>query len=176
MPSSDPRMPEPAAVPLMSRTAWSGALSGVGAAAFVDETFFHQLLHWHHFYDKSTATVGLVSDGLFHAGGFTCIVVGLFLMADTLRRDGFVPKRWWGALLVGAGGFQLYDGIVQHKIFRLHQIRYHVTIWPYDVTWDAIAVIFVLVGIVLLRTGTAGVAGPGIFRTVKPAPPGGRDH
>jgi len=28
---------------------------------------------------------------------------------DSLRRGGFIPKRWWGTLLLGAGGFQLYD-------------------------------------------------------------------
>src|SRR3954468_5989346 len=33
------------------RSAGSGALAGVGLAAFVDEAVFHQLLHWHHFYD-----------------------------------------------------------------------------------------------------------------------------
>jgi uncharacterized membrane protein len=160
-------------LPLVRRSVWAGILFGIGLAAFIDETVFHQLLHWHHFYDRSTMTVGLVSDGLFHAGGFTCIVVGLFLMADALRRGGFVPKRWWGALLVGAGGFQLYDGIVQHKIFRLHQIRYHVVLWPYDVTWNVLAAIFIVVGIVVLRIGTAGVAGPGIFTTVDSASPGG---
>jgi uncharacterized membrane protein len=31
------------------------------------------------------------------------------------------PKRWWGGLLLGAGGFQLYDGIVQHKLLGLHR-------------------------------------------------------
>lgn len=56
------------------------------------------------------------------------MVAGLFLLADAHRRGGFVPKRWWGGLLLGAGGFQLYDGIVQHKLLGLHQIRYHVTI------------------------------------------------
>src|SRR5436190_23006193 len=54
----------------IKRTIWSGVLAGVGLVAFADETVFHQLLHWHHFYDKSTLAVGLVSDGLFHAGGF----------------------------------------------------------------------------------------------------------
>lgn len=57
------------------RTVWSGVLAGIGLAAFVDETVFHQLLHWHHFYDKSTVAVGLVSDGLLHAGGFTSMVM-----------------------------------------------------------------------------------------------------
>jgi uncharacterized membrane protein len=139
-------------------------LAGVGVVAFVDETVFHQLLHWHHFYDKSTLAVGLVSDGIFHAVGFTAMVAGLFLLADAVRRGSFVPKRWCGALLLGAGGFQLYDGIVQHKIFKLHQIRYNVPVWPYDLTWNGVAVIMLAAG-VLLMLGRANVAQTGIFRT-----------
>jgi uncharacterized membrane protein len=149
---------------LTKRTAWSGGLTGVGVAAFADETVFHQLLHWHHFYDKCTLAAGLVSDGLFHAGGFTALVAGLFLLADTHRRGGFVPKRWWGGLLLGAGGFQLYDGIVQHKLLGLHQIRYHVIIWPYDLTWNLIAAVMIAAG-ALLMTGEAGVARSGLFRS-----------
>jgi len=148
----------------MKRTIWSGVLAGLGLAAFLDETVFHQILHWHHFYDKSTMAVGLLSDGLFHAFGFTSLVVGLFLLADSLRRGGFIPKRWWGALLLGAGGFQLYDGTIQHKLMRLHQIRYHVTIWPYDLTWNVLALIMIIIGILLMR-GHAGVARSGIFRS-----------
>jgi uncharacterized membrane protein len=90
-------------------------------------------------------------------------------MADALRRQGFVPKRWWGTLLIGAGGFQLYDGVVQHKVFGLHQIRYHVRVWPYDVTWDALAVVLVVAGVVLL-TGRAAVARRGIFTTAPTSP------
>jgi uncharacterized membrane protein len=150
-----------------SRTVWSGVSCGIGLAAFVDETVFHQLLHWHHFYDKSTPAVGLVSDGLFHAVGFTAIVVGLFLLADAHRRGGFLPKRWWAGLLVGAGGFQLYDGLVQHKLLKLHQIRYHVTLWPYDVSWTVTAVVMVVAGALLFRGG-AQVAGSGLFRTGTP--------
>src|SRR4051794_38186472 len=37
-----------------SRSLWSGVLVGLGVAGFVDETVFHQLLHWHHFYDRGT--------------------------------------------------------------------------------------------------------------------------
>ncbi len=169
-PGSSPDTPQapagPAAGPAprqLRRTVWSGILAGFGLAAFLDESIFHQILHWHHFYDRSTVAAGLVSDGLFHAFGFTSMVVGLFLMADSLRRGGFIPKRWWGALLLGAGSFQLYDGTVQHMLLRLHQIRYGVTIWPYDLTWNLLAAAMITIGIVLLR-GRAGVAGSGIFR------------
>jgi uncharacterized membrane protein len=138
-----------AAVPI-GRNVVSGVLLGLGIAAFVDETVFHQLLHWHHFYDKSTPAVGLVSDGLFHAGGWFCAVASLFLFADLRRRDGLRPLHWWGGLLLGAGLFQLYDGTVQHKLLRLHQIRYNVDIAPYDWTWNVLAVVLVVLGAVLL--------------------------
>jgi len=148
----------------LRRSVGSGLLCGVGVAAFVDETVFHQLLHWHHFYDGSTPAVGLVSDGLFHAGGFIAVVVGLFLLADTRRRGVFLPKRWWGGLLLGAGAFQVYDGTIQHKLLGLHQIRYHVTLWPYDVSWLVVGFLLVIAGAALL-TGRARVAEVGLFRT-----------
>ena len=137
-----------AAVP--RRNVLSGVLLGIGIAAFIDETIFHQLLHWHHFYDKSTPAVGLVSDGVFHAFGWFATVAALFLFADLRRRAGFRPLFWWGGLLVGAGGFQLYDGTVQHKIMKLHQIRYDVDLAPYDWTWNIIAAVMIIVGATLL--------------------------
>lgn len=140
----------------------SGVLGGVGLIAFVDETVFHQLLHWHHFYDKSTAAAGLVSDGLFHAFGFFAIVSSLFLFADLRRRHGLWWSRWWGGVLMGAGGFQLYDGLVQHKLFGLHQIRYDVDLLPYDLVWNIAGGLMIGMGIGLTartrggRTSTAG--------------------
>lgn len=133
----------------------SGLLFGVGTAAFVDETVFHQILHWHKFYDRSTTEVGLVSDGLFHALGYFSVVAGLFLLADLRRRDGLSWPRWVGAVLLGAGAFQLYDGTLQHKVFRLHQIRYGVDLTAYDWTWNVVAVAMVVAGAVLVaRTRT----------------------
>jgi uncharacterized membrane protein len=132
------------------RNVVSGVLFGIGVAAFVDETVFHQLLHWHHFYDKSTPAAGLVSDGVFHAVGWFAVVAALFLFADLRRRQAWQPKRWVGASLVGYGAFQLYDGTVQHKVMRLHQIRYDVELWPYDLAWNLTAAMFLVVGVVLL--------------------------
>ncbi|AYG79170.1 hypothetical protein DWB77_01280 [Streptomyces hundungensis] len=138
--------------PLRARSVWSGVLIGVGIAAFVDETVFHQLLHWHHFYDRSTPGVGLVSDGLFHAFGWFAVVIGLFMVADLRHRAGLVGRALAGGVLTGTGAFQLYDGTVQHKLMGLHQIRYHVDLTPYDLTWNILAVVFLGVGVVLLRS------------------------
>jgi uncharacterized membrane protein len=132
-------------------------LVGVGVAAFVDETVFHQLLHWHHFYDRSTSDVGLVSDGLFHAFGWFAVVAGLFWFAALQRRRELVALRWGGGLALGAGAFQLYDGTVQHKLLRLHQIRYDVDLLPYDLAWNLVAALLVAAGAVLVaRPGHEG--------------------
>ena len=143
---------------LSGRSAGSGALVGIGIAGFVDETVFHQLLHWHHFYDKSTPAAGLVSDGYFHAASWVAVVVGLFWYADLRRRHALVAGRWWAGLLLAAGAFQLYDGTVQHKLLGLHQIRYEVNLAPYDWTWNIIAVLLIVAGLVLLRRRPAPTA------------------
>ena len=131
------------------RSTTSGVLAGVGLVAFVDETVFHQLLHWHHFYDRSTPDAGLVSDGVFHAVGFVAVVAGLFLLADLRRHRALVVGRWVGGVLLGAGAFQLYDGLVQHKVLGLHQIRYEVDLLAYDLTWNVVAAVLLLVGTVV---------------------------
>jgi uncharacterized membrane protein len=133
---------------------------GIGVAGFVDETVFHQLLHWHHFYDKGGRAAGLVSDGFFHAGSWTCMVVGIFIFADLQRRGGAVPKRLWAGNLLGWGGFQVYDGLVQHKLLGLHQIRYHVDLLPYDLLWNLAGGIGLLVGLILLFGSARSGADP----------------
>ncbi|ADB35515.1 conserved hypothetical protein [Kribbella flavida DSM 17836] len=138
---------------LPTRSVWAGVLIGIGIAAFVDETVFHQLLHWHHFYDRSTPAAGLVSDGLFHAFGWFAVVIGLVMVADLRRRAGLVGRSLAGGILLGAGAFQLYDGTVQHKLLDLHQIRYQVDLTLYDWTWNVLAVLMVVAGVLLIRAG-----------------------
>jgi uncharacterized membrane protein len=148
---------QPPAPPTTSR--WAGVLVGVGAAAFVDETVFHQLLHWHHFYDRSTSDAGLVSDGLFHAFGWFAVVAGLFWYASLRRRQVLVVPRWVGGILVGAGAFQLYDGTVQHKLLGLHEIRYDVDLLAYDLVWNVVGVALVVVGLLVGRRQDRRVPG-----------------
>ncbi|WP_079526164.1 DUF2243 domain-containing protein [Solibacillus isronensis] len=132
------------------RNMWSGILFGIGLIAFIDETVFHQLLRWHHFYDKSTTDIGLISDGIFHAFSWFATIAGLFLFADLRRRNGLIFQRWLGGVLLGVGVFQLYDGIIQHKWMRIHQIRYVDNVIVYDIVWNVSALIILLIGIYLL--------------------------
>lgn len=133
-----------------SRNLWSGFLLGLGIAAFIDETVFHQLLRWHHFYDKSTAEIGRISDGLFHAFSWFATIGGLFMFADLRRRNALWPMRWWGSVLIGTGAFELYDGTIQHKLMRIHQIRYVENVFIYDLAWNILAVLVIAAGLILV--------------------------
>jgi uncharacterized membrane protein len=149
----------PRAVPAdRRRLVVSGLLLGAGAMGAVDEIVFHQLLHWHHFYDRASGAAGLVSDGLLHAATWSATVAGLALLADVRRRRTFAPGTWWGAVLLGAGGFQTFDGVVDHKVLRVHQVRYGVDLTGYDLAWTGAGVLVLLAGALLLARsrGRAG--------------------
>jgi len=137
------------------RSLWATVLIGIGLMAGVDEIIFHQVLAWHHFYDGSTPAVGLLTDGLLHAAELVIIVAGFFLFADVRRREALAPRFAWAGFFLGAGGFQLFDGIIDHKLLRLHQIRYGVEVLPYDIAWNAAGLILLAIGIWLaLRART----------------------
>ncbi|TDD19513.1 DUF2243 domain-containing protein [Kribbella turkmenica] len=139
------------------------AVIGAAVMAAVDEIVFHQLLAWHHFYDRSTGEVGLLSDGLLHTAELLALVAGFVLYADLRRRRALSPAHGRAGFFLGAGGFQLFDGIVDHKLLRLHQIRYGVDVTPYDWAWNLAGLVLVLIGIALAvrarrrsRTGSTG--------------------
>jgi uncharacterized membrane protein len=130
---------------------WAAALIGIGLMAGVDEILFHQVLAWHHFFDRSTPAIGLLSDGLLHSAELIAIVAGFFLLAELRQRQAFDRSRAWAAFFIGAGAFQLFDGLVDHKLLRVHQIRYVDNVLPYDIAWNVSALAMVLLGVWLMR-------------------------
>lgn len=134
-----------------SRSLWAAVLIGVGMMAAVDEIVFHQLLAWHHFYDRSTPAIGLLSDGLLHAAELLAIVAGFFLIAELRAQRALAVQHAWAGFFLGAGSFQLFDGIVNHKVLRLHQVRYGVDLLPYDLAWNAAGLALLLFGFWRLR-------------------------
>ena|SRR5690554_3645766 len=132
------------------RSTLTGGALGIALMAAVDEIVFHQLLGWHHFYDRSTSQVGLLSDGLLHAAELVLLVASGFLIADLARRRTLHRRSLAGGTLVGAGVFQLFDGLVNHKVLGLHQVRYGVDLLPYDLAWNIAGALLVLVGALVL--------------------------
>ena len=131
---------------------WPGVLTGIGLAGTLDEVVLHQLLGWHHFYDRSTPTAGLVSDGLFHLFSTTLLVIGVIQLVERRRTSPDPPRLALAGILLGAGGFNLYDGTIQHKLLALHQVRANApTNLPYDLAFLAIAAAVFAVGVALCR-------------------------
>jgi len=147
---------------------WTGILLGIGIMAFLDETLLHQLLQWHTF-DWNTDQHGrILSDGLFHAFSTLLLLWGAFRLWR--GRDTWVsPFRELivAAIIIGAGGFNLYDGIIQHAILHLHQVNELVCMTPvsrsdtilgfcrndipYEVVFDLLALVVLIIGILYWR-------------------------
>ena len=141
------------------RSLLTGAMLGVGTMAAVDVVVFHLVLGWHHFYDRATPSVGLLSDGLLQTGYLVLLVGGAFRLADG-RRAGLLARRSAAAgFVTGLGAFQLFDGLVDHKLLRLHQVRYGVDLLPYDLGWLGASVLLLLVGLALVLATRGEPAG-----------------
>lgn len=137
---------------------WSAVLVGIGVAGSLDEIVLHQLLRWHHFYDRGSQAAGLIADGIFHLGSTAALVTGLVLLVQRLRAGRDPLRQSAAGILLGAGGFNLYDGIVQHKLLGLHQVRAGTSNnLPYDVVFIGTAAVVLLGGLLLLRA--AGLPG-----------------
>jgi uncharacterized membrane protein len=131
---------------------WPAVLVGIGAAGSVDEIVLHQLLRWHHFYDRGSQAAGLIADGVFHLGSTAVLAVGLVLLVQRWRAGSAPMRRAVAGILVGAGGFNLYDGLVQHKLLGLHQVRAGAPDnLPYDLAFVGLAAVVLLAGLLLLR-------------------------
>lgn len=132
----------------------TGVILGIGAVGAIDEIVFHQLLQWHHFYSDTTTSRQIFSDGLLHLFTLTMLLLGALLLwgarghLATLGPD----RPFWAGVLLGLGGFQLFDGVVDHKILRLHQIREDTdNLLPYDLTWNAGAALLLVAGWIVWR-------------------------
>lgn len=44
----------------------------------------------------------------------------------------------------------MFDDIVDHKVLRVHQVRYGVDVTPYDWAWNLAGLLLLLVGGVLM--------------------------
>lgn len=122
---------------------------GIGLMGAADTILFHQLLQWHNFYTDTTEYWRIFSDGLFHAFTATMLFLGALRLweqrVEASRILSSLPL--WSGILMGMGGFQLFDGIVNHKILRLHQIREDAeNMLPYDVAWNLFALFVLLTG------------------------------
>jgi uncharacterized membrane protein len=139
---------------------WASVPLGIGLIGAIDEIIFHQLLQWHNLYVDASERWRIFSDGLLHTFTLAMLFYGAWRLWQQRQPFSTIvsSKPFWAGILLGGGGFQLWDGIVDHWLLRLHPVREGVDdIWLYDVAWIASALVMLGAGWLIWRS----VAAPG---------------
>ena len=136
----------------------AGIFLGLGLGGFFDGIVLHQILQWHHMVSHTHPPIDVASlqfntfwDGIFHASTYVFVVIGLVLLWRTAHHT----HLWWsgkllaGTMLMGFGGFNVVEGIINHHLLQLHHVNETV---PADqwISWD---VGFLVWGIAMLVGG-----------------------
>jgi uncharacterized membrane protein len=157
-----------------------GVLLGVGFGGFLDGIVLHQILQWHHMLtsagDHPAGTLdGLeentAADGFFHVATWLFLLVGMVVLRRAWASDRPAP-RWpshLGALLIGWGLFNLVEGVIDHHLLNVHDVRDDVAdpLW-WNVGFLAVGAALVLLGLALVRAGGARRPGKPLKATDHP--------
>lgn len=105
---------------------------GIGIGGFTDGIILHQILQWHEMLSNKLypdtliyKSVNMFWDGIFHLFTLATTIMGIFLLwklmpRSNINKSGFLLS---GGLLAGWGIFNLVEGIINHHILELHNVR-----------------------------------------------------
>ena len=129
---------------------------GIGIGGFADGIVFHQILQWHQMLSNKfppntvvQKSVNMFWDGIFHLFTLLCTIAGVYLLWKALRKININTSGnlLCGGMLAGWGVFNLVEGIINHHILKMHNVREAVInkeLWNYG---------FLFFGILLLLSG-----------------------
>ena len=115
-------------IPLMA----AATVLGIGIGGFIDGIVLHQILQWHEMLTNKLPADTLVNksinmfwDGIFHLFTLITIIVGVFLLWNLLHKKNINTSKYllWGGLSMGWGLFNLVEGIIDHHLLKLHNVR-----------------------------------------------------
>ncbi|PIG94097.1 DUF2243 domain-containing protein [Gloeocapsopsis sp. IPPAS B-1203] len=145
----------------------AGVFLGLGLGGFFDGILLHQILQWHHMLSsiRPATTVpalelNMVGDGLFEAGTWLMTIVGIVLLWQAGKRDR-VPwssRVFFGSILVGAGTFNLVEGLIDHQILGIHHVKPGTNEFIWDVGFLVVGAILVIIGWLFVRAGQEAIA------------------
>lgn len=152
----------------LRRLTISGILLGIGLGGFFDGIVLHQILQWHHMISHTadypvTTVAGLeantLADGLFHVLTYLFTIAGIVMIWPVLDQ----PRRAWstrgfiGLMLAGWGLFNVAEGIIDHHILNVHNVRDDVADpMPWNLGFLAISVVLLVTGWVMYRNADWG--------------------
>jgi len=142
----------PSHVPLVT----AAMVLGIGLGGFIDGIVFHQILQWHEMLSNKfppntvlLKSVNMFWDGIFHLFTLLSTLVGIFLLWRATKKihSNTSSAVLAGGMLAGWGIFNLIEGILNHQILELHNVRELSTnpgLWNYG---------FLVFGLLLIVAG-----------------------
>jgi uncharacterized membrane protein len=118
-----------------NRARAAGVVLGIGLGGFVDGILLHMILRWHHMLSNVVPPdtmagihTNMTWDGLFHVLTWAITFVGVFMLWGVARHRpaaGELPSTgsFTGALITGWGLFNLVEGVIDHHLLALHNVR-----------------------------------------------------
>jgi uncharacterized membrane protein len=110
----------------------AGLTLGIGLGGFLDGILLHQIVQWHNMGSAVVPPVtmdamrrNMTWDGFFHLAVWAVTLVGVCWLLTDARRGAALPtpRAFTGQLLLGWGGFNLVEGLIDHHILDLHHVR-----------------------------------------------------
>lgn len=130
---------------------------GISLGGFIDGIVMHQILQWHEMLSNVIPATTLLNksvnmfwDGIFHLFTLVSTFLGIYLMWRILaRRESYKSgHQITGGMVFGWGIFNLIEGVINHHILQLHNVRElsaDKNLWNYG---------FLFFGILLLLLGS----------------------
>ncbi|AGB36370.1 DUF2243 domain-containing protein [Natronococcus occultus] len=140
------------------RVLLAGGTTGFGFGAVIDVVIFHLTLQTHHLlsgiydpYSLDGMRTNVMFDGLFLFAMLGVMGVGLGLTWRLVNGTDVRLSTTYlvGAIVVGAGAFNVFDGVVSHYVLDLHNVVHGTEAW--NPHWLAVSVLMLAVGLLVLR-------------------------
>jgi len=105
---------------------------GIGIGGFIDGIILHQILQWHEMLSNRippstllNKSVNMFWDGIFHFFCLIVVCIGIVLLwritgKKDINRSG---KLLGGGLITGWGIFNIVEGVIDHQLLKLHNVR-----------------------------------------------------
>ena len=106
-------------------------LLGIGLGGFIDGIVLHQILQWHSMLSNvvrpstiEAVHLNMFWDGVFHAATWVVTFVGVMLLWRSGQRGTTPPLGiLLGGMLLGWGAFNVVEGLINHQLLELHNVR-----------------------------------------------------
>jgi uncharacterized membrane protein len=143
--------------PLMA----AATVLGIGLGGFIDGIVLHQILQWHEMLSNRippttyvAKSVNMFWDGIFHAFTLMVTLTGVILLWKLLKRKDIdrSGNLLAGGMLFGWGLFNVLEGIADHQLLKLHNVR-EITrdkeLWNYG--FLVLSFLFIAIGLFIAK-------------------------